>query len=326
MSEEPITLPAALIPRPSSCVTPPLGGIWPAMLTPLTENGEPQLERTEQLVELFVQQGLNGLYILGSTGQWPLLNLDQRRAVAERVVRTAAGRIPVMVHVGAVATDDAVALARHAAEIGADAVSAVTPIYYPAGPDLIFEHYRRIGAATDLPLYVYHLSVVNQLALDPRDYAERILALPHIGGMKITDRDLYQFGLIHSFTRDRLRLFSGADELLCHAALSGAIGAIGTFYNVWGPACHAARSAFVAGSFEGARRFMLAFQSVIGQVLRTQSIWGFLRAAMRFKYDIDVGMPRAPIGALDKPWPEADVERMVALVDDCAVLPEPRRS
>src|SRR5207248_1973275 len=157
-----------------------------------------------------------------------------------------AGRIPVMIHVGAVATEDAVALAQHASKIGADAVSAVTPIYYPAGPDLIFEHYRRIGAASDLPLYVYHLSSVNQLTLDPRDYAERILALPHIGGMKITDRDLYQFGLIHSFTRDRLRLFSGADEVLCHAVLSGAIGAIGTFYNVWGPACQAARSAFVA--------------------------------------------------------------------------------
>jgi N-acetylneuraminate lyase len=326
MPEEPVTLPAALIPRRSSRLAPPFNGIWPAMVTPLTDAGEPHLDRVEQLVELFVEEGLNGLYILGSTGQWPLLNLDQRRAVAERVVRTAAGHIPVMVHVGAVATEDAIALARHAAEIGADAVSAVAPIYYPANADLIFEHYRRIGAATELPLYIYHLSVVNQLALDPREYAERILALPHIGGMKITDRDLYQFGLIHSFTRERLRLFSGADEVLCHAALSGAIGAIGTFYNLWGPACHAARSAFVAGSFEGARRFMLTFQSAIGQVLRSQSIWTFLRAAMRLKYGIDIGMPRPPLGAVDKPWPDAEVERLIALVDDCMVLTDSRHA
>lgn len=294
-------------------------GLWPALLTPLTDSGEPNLEAVEKLVELFIRQGLNGLYILGSTGQWPLLNPDQRRAVAERVVRTSAGRIPVMVHVGAVATEDAVALARHAAKIGADAVSAVTPIYYPAGPDLIFEHYRRIGSASDLPLYVYHLSSVNQVALDPRDYAERILALPHIGGMKITDRDLYQFGLIHSFTRDRLRLFSGADEVMCHAVLSGAIGAIGTFYNVWGPACQAARNAFSAGCVEGTRRFMLTFQGVIGQVIRAQSIWTFLRAAMRLKYGIDVGLPRPPLGALDKPWGDGEVERLIALVDDCDV-------
>src|SRR4051812_43781324 len=203
------------------------GGIWPAMLTPLHESGEPNLGAVEQLVELFVKQGLDGLYILGSTGQWPLLSPAQRMAVAERVVRSAGGRIPVMVHVGAVATDDAAALARHAAQVGADAVSCVAPIYYPAGADVVFEHYRRIGAATDLPLFIYHLSLVNQLALDPRDYADRILALPNIAGMKITDRDLYQFGLIHAYTSERLQLFSGADEVMCHAALSGAMGAIG---------------------------------------------------------------------------------------------------
>jgi N-acetylneuraminate lyase len=215
-----------------------------------------------------------------------------------------------------VATDDAVALARHAARIGADAVSAVTPIYYPAGTDIVFEHYRRIGAATDLPLFVYHLSTVNQIALDPRDYAERVMGLPHIAGMKITDRDLYQFGVMHAHAGSRLQLFSGADEIMCHAALSGAIGAIGTFYNLWGPACQAARQRFVEGSFESGRKFMLAFQGAIAEVLRSQSVWAFLRAAMRIKYDIDIGPPRAPLGMLDKPWKSADVERLVAQVED----------
>jgi N-acetylneuraminate lyase len=296
------------------------GGVWPAMLTPLDEAGEPDPGQIERLVELFVRQELGGLYILGSTGQWPLLHLDQRRAAAERVIGAAAGRIPVIVHVGAVATDDAVSLARHAACIGADGVSAVTPIYYSAGPDVVFEHYRRIGAATDLPLFVYHLSSVSQMALDPCEYAERVLALPHIGGMKITDRDLYQFGLIHTMAGDRLRLFSGADEVLCHAALSGAIGAIGTFYNLWGPACQVARRAFVAGSFEAGRRFMLTFQSIIAQVIRSQSVWTFLRSAMRLKYRIDIGAPKPPLGMLEKPWQDADVERLVALVEESSPM------
>jgi len=292
------------------------GGIWPAMLTPLTESGEIAHEQIERLVELFVKQGLGGLYVLGSTGQWPMLRLDQRMAAAERIVKTAAGRIPVMVHVGAVVTDDGVALAQHAAKIGADAVSCVTPIYYAASPDVTFEHYRRIGAASELPLFIYHLSYVNQLTIGPREYAERILALPHIGGMKITDRDLYQFGLIHVHSQDRLQLFSGADELMCHAALSGAIGAIGTFYNVWGPVCQAARQKFVAGSFETGRRFMLTFQNVIGEVLQSGASWGFLRSAMRIKYGIEIGPPRPPLGMLEKPWKDAEVERLLAAVDE----------
>jgi N-acetylneuraminate lyase len=292
------------------------GGIWPAMLTPLTAEGGPAFAALEQLTDLFVRQGLDGLYLLGSTGQWPLLTPDERRAIAECVVRTAAGRVPVMVHVGAVATAEAVALARHAARIGADAVSAVAPIYYPHSADAVFEHYRRIGEAAGLPLYVYHLNLVNQLRLGPQEYVERLLALPHIGGMKITDHDLYTFGLIHAAAGDRLRLFSGADEVMCHAVLSGAVGAIGTFYNLWGPACRRARQAFVAGSVAAGRAFMLRFQTAIARVLSAGSAWTFLRAALRCKYRIDVGMPRPPLGAADKPWSDADVERMIALVDE----------
>jgi N-acetylneuraminate lyase len=291
------------------------GGLWPAMLTPLDAAGRPDAAGIERLVEWFVEQGLDGLYILGSTGQWPLLDLEGRRLAAERVVRVAAGRIKVMVHVGAVATDDAVSLARHAATIGADAVSCVAPIYYPAGPDVTFEHYRRIGAASELPLFVYHLSLVNQVALDPREYVERLLAVPRIAGMKITDRDLYQFGLIRAYGGDRLRLFSGADEVMCHAALAGAVGAIGTFYNVWGRACQLARREFVAGSFESGRRFMLVFQQAIHQALQPPGVWSFLRAAVRLKSGVDVGMPRPPLGTLDQPWPEAEVERLVGWVD-----------
>jgi N-acetylneuraminate lyase len=294
----------------------PFTGIWPALVTPLTEAGEPDLRQLERLIDVLAGQGLDGLYILGSTGQWPLLGLDQRRSIADRVVQAAAGRIPVMVHVGAAATDDAIALARHAAKIGAAAISSVAPIYYPLPTDAVFEHYRRIATATDLPLFIYHLAGVTQPALDPREYVERLLALPHIAGMKITDRDLYPFGLIRTYAGDRLTLFSGADEVLCHASLSGADGAIGSFFNLWGPACRTARQAFVAGSFDTGRRFMLVFQSVIAEVLRAGSIWGFLRPALRLKYGIDIGPPRFPLGAADRPWTEAAVERLVARVDD----------
>ncbi|HEY8506564.1 MAG TPA: dihydrodipicolinate synthase family protein, partial [Gemmataceae bacterium] len=219
------------------------------------------------------------------------------------------------VHVGAVTTADAVALARHAARIGADAVSSVTPIYFSYPAEAVFEHYRQVGAASDLPLFVYHLSGVSQLPPDPREYVERLLQIPNIAGMKITDKDLYPFGLIHAYAGDRLRLLSGADEVMCHAVLSGAAGAIGTFYNLWGPACHAAREAMVRGEVETAREFMLRFQVVIARVLSAGSLWSFLRAGMRRKYGIDVGMPRPPLGATDKPWDDAEVDRLIERVD-----------
>jgi N-acetylneuraminate lyase len=290
-------------------------GLWPAMLTPTTPDGRPSLGACEQLVELFARQGLGGIYLVGSTGQWPLFTVEERKAVAACVVRAAAGKLPVMVHVGAASTAEAVALAQHAARVGANAVSAVGPIYYSYSADAVFEYYRRIGSATGLPLYAYHLSGVNKMSLGPREYVERLLAVPNAAGMKITDHDLYTFGLIHAAAGDRLQLLSGADEVLCHAVLSGAAGAIGTFYNLWGPACAAAREATASGDVATGRAFMLRFQTALAEVLGSGGMWSFLRAAMRLKYGIEVGMPRPPLGATDRPWADADVRRLLAQVD-----------
>jgi N-acetylneuraminate lyase len=289
-------------------------GIWPALLTPVAEDGAPAFAVLEQLADLFVRQGLDGLYVTGSTGQWPLFTAAERRDIVECVIGAVGGRIPVMVHVGSASTAETVDLAKHAARAGADAVSSVTPIYYLHSPDVVFEYYRQIGAATDLPLFAYHLGGVSRVAIGPREYAQRLLQVPNAAGMKITDVDLYTFGLIHSYAGDRLQLFSGADEVLCQAVLSGAIGAIGTFYNLWGPAARRARSAFVAGDVAGGRDFMLRFQAVIARVV-SGGTWTFLRAAMQRKYGLDIGMPRPPLGSLDRPWDDTEVDRLIEQVD-----------
>lgn len=291
------------------------GGVWPALLTPLDKQGKPALPIIEQLTDRLIRDGLDGLYVVGSTGQWPLLTFAERCAIAERVSAATAGRIPIMIHVGAVSTEESVALARHAESIGAAAVSAVAPIYFSHSADVVFGHYRAIGAATGLPLFVYHLSQTNQLAIGPEDYVRRLLELPNIAGMKITDRDLYTFGLIHAFAGERLQLFSGADEVMCQAVLSGSIGAIGTFYNVWGPACQKARQAVLGGDVAGGTAFMLRFQTAIAQVLQSGSVWAFLRQAVQLKYGLDVGLPRAPLGSMDRPWSDEDVHRVLTLVD-----------
>ena len=293
---------------------PPFAGIWPAMLTPTTPAGDADLAACERLVDLYARQHLGGIYLVGSTGGWPLFSVPERKQIAETVVKAAAGRIPVMVHVGAVATADAVELARHAAAVGAHAVSAVGPIYFKHPPEVAFHFYRTLGAATPLPLFAYHLSGVNSSTIGPREMAARLLDIPTVAGMKITDHDLYPFGLIHGVAGGRLRLFSGADEVMCHAVLSGACGAIGTFYNLWGPACAAARAATAAGDAAAGRDFMLRFQSAIADA-HAGGIWSFLRAGMRVKYGIDVGMPRPPLGSADGAWDEGRVRELIARVD-----------
>jgi len=290
-------------------------GLWPAMLTPFTSDGKPNFPVMEQLVELFVRQELDGIYLTGSTGQWPLLTITERISIMDCVLRASAGRIPVMVHVGATTTNDAVLLAQQAARLGADAVSSVAPIYYSYSEAVVFEHYRAIGNATELPFFVYHLSSVNSSAIGAKSYLDQLLSIPHLAGMKITDGNLYLFGLIQAGTSGKLRLFSGADEVMCQAVLSGAIGAIGTFYNLWGPVCRRVRQAMIEGNVAEATEFMLRFQSAISQVIDSGSVWSFLRDAMQLKYHLDIGLPRAPLGSADKPWDENEVQNVIQLMD-----------
>ena len=292
------------------------GGVWPAMLTPLDGAGEPNHEELEKLIELFIEQGMNGLYVCGSTGQGPLLTVEQRCAVVNRVIKTTAGRIPVIVHVGAIATEDAIAMARHAAKLGANAVSSVAPIYYPVTLDETFEHYRQIGASTDLPLFVYHLNRFNTHSIAPEQYVKRLLEIPNIAGIKYTGHDLYELGLIHSYAKGRLQVFSGSDELVCQAAVSGACGAIGKFYNLWGPTCKAVRQAFINGDYALGQRFMLAFQVVIDRILRSGNQTSFLRSAMRTKYGIEIGLYKSPLGTVAQPWADAEIEKIIASMDD----------
>lgn len=294
------------------------GRVWPAVLTPLDDSGAPRLDSLERMVDIFAEQQLGGLYVLGSTGQGILLSLDERRQVAERCVKASAGRIPVMIHVGAVSTNDAITLAKHAAEVGADAVSSVPPIYYPSGFDGVIEHYRRVGSATDLPFFPYHASFLAQTLPPAKEYAERLMELPNIEGMKFTDHNMYVLGLLNNYATEGFKILSGADELMCQAAVSGAKGAIGSFYNVFGAPCQKVREAFVAGDVARGRRFMLAFQKLIDTILTRRAMWGFQRAAMQLKYDLDIGMPRAPLGACEQPWSMDEVERLVNEFEEAA--------
>ena len=291
------------------------GGVWPAMFTPFNDSGRPALAVVDQIVETMVGEGLDGLYVLGSTGQGPALSLEDRKQVAERTVNANAGRLPVIVHVGCITTSDSVELAKHAAKVGADGISSVPPIYFPCTADGLFEHYRRVGGATDLPFYPYHHFMFGESMLADPEYPERLLSLPNIAGMKITVRDLFLFGILQRHTHGRMNLFSGADELLCHAAVSGAMGAIGTFYNLFGPTCQAVRKAFVGGDFARGQAFMSVFQGMVDKLIRSGGMYAFLRDAMKLKYEIEIGPGAAPSSYGTVSWKEEEVRAVIQEVE-----------
>lgn len=292
-------------------------GLWPAMFTPVKENGEPAYKEIGKLVRLLVGQHMDGLYILGSTGQGILFSEEERKKITEVVCNTVDKKVPVIVHVGALTTLESVRLARHAEKAGADGISSVPPIYYTGNADSALEHYRRISEVVSIPFFPYQLGD-NSIPGDLNTFISKLLKIPNVAGMKLTTNQLLDISSIYNKAGGKLKLFSGSDELFCQASLCGTVGAIGTFYNIWGMECRQVLSEFTEGNFKLGKEFMLTFQKMIRQVIPNG--WTFFRKAMLLKYGIDIGPAKAPLANTQQEWKDKEVQDIIEKIESVAGL------
>ena len=126
----------------------PIEGVMPALITPYRPDGSVNVDMIRTLVALHIEEGCNGFFVCGSTGEGLFLTPEERKLVAQTVIEEVAGQVAVTVHVGTVCTDLSVELAKHAKQIGASAVSSVPPIYYKVGLPGMMQHIRRIARAS----------------------------------------------------------------------------------------------------------------------------------------------------------------------------------
>lgn len=280
-----------------------LRGLWPAMFTPVNKEGQVNIPELEKLIELLIKEKVDGLYILGSTGQGFSFNEAERKQIAELTLEIVNKRTAVIVQVGAISTEECVRLAQHAKKAGADAISSVGPIYYGASGNMALEHYTKIARATDLPFIPYQIGHATNKAL-----VDKLLNIPNIVGMKLTTLNLLEISSVYRQSKGTWQLFSGADELMCQAALCGTAGAIGSTYNLLPGTFKKVRETFLAGEVEMANAFMLAFQNLIEDVLPV--IWSFYRRAMWLKHEIDIGDPKPPLLAPSLKWSDEEVMQM----------------
>lgn len=275
---------------------PLLKGAIPALVTPFTSEDEVDVKLLRELVEWLLVQKANGLYLTGSTGEGFLMSISERQLVVETVVNQVQGRVPVVAHVGALATRDAAALARGAEAAGADAVSAVPPFYYNMDYEGIRLHYATIGAASSLPLYLYNIPVTTGVISAAQLY-QLLKDVPIVAGMKYSAHDFFNMRQIIELDQVRLNVLSGADEMFLPALSMGVAGAIGSTLNYMCLQFHQIYEAFNAGDMDCA----LALQSKVNQVIAVALGFGTVGAVTKaplqlLGFDIDDG--RAPIRAL----------------------------
>ena len=165
-----------------------LKGSMPALITPFSD-GKVDLETLKELVEWHISQGSHGLVPVGTTGESPTLSHDEHEIVVSEVVKTVAGRIPVIAGAGSNNTNEALRFMKHAQSVGADAALVVTPYYNKPTQNGLYSHFKILHDKCDLPIVIYNIPGRSVVDMSPETMGE-LAKLPRIIAVKDATGDL----------------------------------------------------------------------------------------------------------------------------------------
>jgi len=210
-----------------------LATLYAALATPYTQDDNVDEASLRQLVSFILQQGIEGIYVGGSTGESLLHSTAERQQVIRIVADECQGKARLIGHVGALSTKESKTLAATCAQAGFDAVSAIPPIYYPYSAQDIYRYYQEITqAAEGLGMLVYNIPAMSGVKFS-QDHLQQLLSIDGVIGLKQTSLDMYQMEQIRRGFPDAL-LLNGYDEVFLAGMVSGASGGVGSTYNIMG--------------------------------------------------------------------------------------------
>lgn len=230
-----------------------------AIVTPMHADGAVDWDGLRRLVDWHVEQGTHALVAVGTTGESATLGFEEHDKVIREIVKAAAGRLPVIAGTGANATDEAIRLTRGAKADGADACLLVTPYYNKPTQEGLFQHFKAIAEAVDIPQILYNVPGRTACDMLP-ETVERLSHLPNIVGIKEATGKLDRISDLVRRCGPDFMVFSGDDATACEAILLGARGDISVTANVAPKQMAAMCEAALGGRADEARRLNKALE------------------------------------------------------------------
>ena len=265
-------------------------GLFSALLTPFNEDGSINFDSLEKLVEFNIQNGIDGFYVGGSTGEGLLLSPEERMQVFECVKKANKGRATLIAHVGTICTLDAIKMAKKAEELEYDAISAVAPYYYGFTLDAVLGYYNDIVNSTSLPMIIYNFPNSGGFSLT-KDIANKLFENEKFIGIKHTSGDMFTLNQFKTLDRE-IVVYNGFDETLLAGLSMGADGAIGSTYNFMGKKFKKIMNYFNSGEIETAK----ALQNEANEIICEMIKYGVFQSekAILTEMGIDMGQCRPP--------------------------------
>ncbi len=237
-------------------------GVIVPLLTPMNDDETINEKELRNQVNHQIESGIHALFPLGTNGEAYILSREEKEQVLKIVVDEAKGRVPVYGGTGCISTKETIELSLKAKEIGVDVLSIITPSFAAASQDELYEHYKEVAKAVDLPIVLYNIPARTGNALAPAT-VEKLSKIPNIVGVKDSSGNFDNMLQYIEKTRYRkdFAVLSGNDSLILWCLLAGGRGGIAGCANVFPSTMASIYDTFIAGNLDKAREIQDSIRS-----------------------------------------------------------------
>lgn len=286
-------------------------GVIPAFYACYDAEGNISPEGVQALTRYFVDKGVKGVYINGSSGECIYQSVEDRKVVLENVMKAAEGKLTVIAHVACNNTKDSVELARHAESLGVDAIAAIPPIYFRLPEYAIAQYWNDISAAApNTDFVIYNIPQLAGVALTMGLF-EEMRKNPRVIGVKNSSMPVQDIQMFKQAAGEDYIIFNGPDEQFMSGRVIGAEGGIGGTYGVM-PELFLKLDAYVkAGDMDAARNLQYAIDEIIYKMCSAHgNMYAVIKAILKINEGLDLGGVRKPLPSL--------TESDMAIVEEAA--------
>ena len=282
-----------------------LNGIITAMVTPFESSGNIDIKTTEILIEKLIANGVQGIFVLGTNGEFHVIENDMKIKFAKKVVEIVAKRVPVYAGAGGNSTDEVIKLGKQMIAIGVDALSVITPYFVLLKENELYNHYKMIAENLAIPIVLYNIPKNTGINLS-FELVSKLSKISNIIGIKDSSGDINNIaGYIDNTSRDEFSVLSGSDSLILKALKIGATGAISATSNLLTTNNVEIYKQFIAGNLDKAEQWQQSLEE-FRRILKYASIPSVLKQSLSLS-GIEVGVPRLPVLPVTNPNDNQDI-------------------
>ncbi len=237
-------------------------GSYVALVTPFYPDGSVNFEKLKQLCQWHVENGTDGLVVLGTTGESSTTDAEEDAAIVRCCVDAIGGRIPVIAGGGSNCTETSLAKSRTFRDLGADGLLLITPYYNKANQKGMYRHFATVAEAVQLPIILYNVPGRTGCSLSV-ECVEALSRLQNVRGIKEASGNISYTAKIARLISDEFVLLSGNDDMTVPILALGGVGVISVFANICPRQTHEMVAAYLAGDTKRARELQLRYLELI---------------------------------------------------------------